>query len=95
LTRPRVGDFGWPPGGIGYVLERHAEEKATVVLPRDSVREAAQLLASIDGAREQLAALARNARLAAAYHSSDNWYKRRAEWTVDAFSRHVHAGATG
>jgi hypothetical protein len=45
-------------------------------------------LADLDRNRGKLAELARQARVAADYHSADNWYRKRAEWTIDAVARH-------
>jgi hypothetical protein len=36
-----------------------------------------------------LAALARKAHEAAVYHAADAWYRRRAEWTIEAVDKHA------
>lgn len=77
--------------GIGYVQERHAEERATYLLPRDQIGESALSLADLDRNRGKLVDLARLAKVAAEYHSADNWYRQRAEWTIEAVERHTRA----
>jgi glycosyltransferase involved in cell wall biosynthesis len=74
--------------GIDYVQERFAQEHATYLLPKDRIEESALQLADLDRNRGKLAELARQARVAADYHSADNWYRKRAEWTIDAVARH-------
>jgi glycosyltransferase involved in cell wall biosynthesis len=79
---------------IGYVLERHAQERATIVLPRDGIDESAMILLEMDRNRGNLAELSRRARDAAAVHSSEYWYRQRAQWTIEAVERHdFHAGS--
>ena len=78
--------------GIDYVLERDAQEHATLLMLRDKIEDSALRLVEVDSNRVQLAGLARFARDAAVYHSADNWYRRRAEWTVEAVDRHKLAG---
>jgi len=73
---------------IDYVRERADEEKAAVLLPSAAPDAAADALAGVCRDRERLAGLARAARRAAEYHSAENWYRRRAEWTIDAVERH-------
>jgi len=73
---------------IDYVRERDAQEHATCLLPRDQIEESAAALAAIGQNRGHLAELSRSARRAADYHSSENWYRRRAEWTIEAVVRH-------
>ncbi len=74
---------------IGYVLERHAQERAAVLLPRDKIEESATLLVELDRDRGKLAMLSRQARNAAAGHSSEHWYQQRAAWTIEAVERHA------
>jgi glycosyltransferase involved in cell wall biosynthesis len=76
---------------IGYVQERHEQEHATFLLPRDQIEDSATALAGLLRNPGQLAELSRSARAAAEYHSSENWYRRRAEWTIEAVERHNHA----
>jgi glycosyltransferase involved in cell wall biosynthesis len=76
---------------IGYVRERAAREKATYLLPRHRITEAAERLATLCRERLELASLSKAARNAADYHASENWYRRRAEWTIEAVVRH-HTG---
>ncbi len=72
---------------IAYVLEREREDSAALSVQRDPQAMAAAI-AELDRSRPRLAALARNAREAAKYHSADAWYRRRAEWTIEAVDRH-------
>jgi glycosyltransferase involved in cell wall biosynthesis len=73
---------------IPYVRERHAQDHATYPLPRDRIGESAAALAALDGNRRVLTELARSARAAANFHAAENWYRRRAEWTIEAVDRH-------
>lgn len=74
--------------GIEYVLERARGEGATVVLPRGDVAAAARVLHGVATRdRGRLAELSRAARRAALEHAADTWYRRRAEWTLDAVRR--------
>jgi len=73
---------------IGYVLERHAQEHATHLLPHDKIEESAQALAELCRNRDLLPKMSRAARAAADYHAAENWYRRRAEWTIEAVARH-------
>ncbi len=69
---------------IAYVRERSDAEGATVLLPRGDRDEAARRLARLDQERRRLAELAVKAREAGVYHAADKWYRRRAEWTIEA-----------
>jgi len=69
---------------IPYIKERAAEESATVLLPSDTVR-SAEILVSLSKDRQKLAAITWNALKASHLNSTDVWYKRRAEWTVEAY----------
>lgn len=73
---------------IDYVRERADEEKATVVLPLGDRETGADRLAALCRDRAKPAELARAARRAAEYHSAENWYRRRADWTIEAVERH-------
>lgn len=77
--------------GIGYVQERSSQERATFLLPQGQIQESAMLLLDLDRNRGKLADLARLARVAADYHSADNWYRQRAEWTIEAVEQHKRA----
>ncbi|MGD0462547.1 MAG: glycosyltransferase [Tepidisphaeraceae bacterium] len=73
---------------IDYVRERHAQEHAACLLPRDRIDESGAALAALAQNRRHLSELSRSARTAADYHASENWYRRRAEWTIEAVDRH-------
>lgn len=73
---------------IEYVRERAAEEGATVPLPRGDLEASASSILELSHRPDRLAGLARAARRAGAYHSADNWYRRRAEWTFEAVDQH-------
>jgi glycosyltransferase involved in cell wall biosynthesis len=75
--------------GIEYVKERAREEQAAVLLPRDDIPAAARLLHDLCRHRERLADLSWRARTAAEFHSAEAWYQRRAEWTFEAYDRHL------
>lgn len=80
--------------GIEYVLERARAERASLVLPRNDVGGAADLLVRADSHRRELAELALRASEAGRYHAADTWYARRAEWTFEAVSE-ARAGGRG
>ncbi len=73
---------------IDYVRERSEQEHATVVLPFEQIDASAKVLIDLDKNRGRLAELARAARTAAEYHTCENWYRRRTQWTIEAFERH-------
>lgn len=73
---------------ISYVLERHAQDKAVFLMPRNQIEKSAECLARLCSGVRQLEGLSRSARSGAEYHSSENWYRRRAEWTIEAVAQH-------
>lgn len=73
---------------IEYVRQRQEQEHAAHMLPRDRIDESAQALVELSRDRGRLAELSRAARVAAEYHSAENWYRRRAQWTIEAVERH-------
>jgi glycosyltransferase involved in cell wall biosynthesis len=75
---------------IPYVQERANEEGTTVLLPFKDVNGSAHIIKEINSNRNQLAALALSARKAAVYHAADVWYRRRADWTMEAHERRLH-----
>lgn len=76
---------------IGYVKERLEQEHAAFLLPRDQIEKSVFALSGLCGNRRQLADLSRSARSAAEYHAAENWYRRRAEWTIEAVEKHGRA----
>jgi glycosyltransferase involved in cell wall biosynthesis len=76
---------------IDYVKERSDQERAAYLLPRGHVEQSAVELVELCRHPHQLFALSRNARSAADFHSAENWYRRRAEWTSEAVERHRRA----
>ena len=73
--------------GIPYVIERAREEQATVVIPFRNQAAGAEVLRSLHGDRGRLGELALRALDAAAYHTAECWYTRRADWTLEAYER--------
>jgi glycosyltransferase involved in cell wall biosynthesis len=76
---------------IGYVRERLEQEHAAFLLPRDQIEQSAVCLSGLCRNRGQIAGLSRSARVAAQYHAAENWYRRRAEWTIEAVEQHGRA----
>jgi glycosyltransferase involved in cell wall biosynthesis len=76
---------------IGYVRERLEQEHAAFLLPRDEIEQSAVALSGLCRARGQLAGLSRSAQAAAQFHAAENWYRRRAEWTIEAVEKHGRA----
>lgn len=69
---------------IPYVQERHREEKATLLLPQDNPTAGAEAVAALATDPAQIATLAKAAHAAAHDNATDVWYRRRAEWTLEA-----------
>lgn len=69
---------------IDYLVERSEEEGAAVLIPREDAEAAVIRLVELDRARSRLAAMASAAYAAGEYHAADNWYRRRAAWTIEA-----------
>ncbi|MDG3005353.1 glycosyltransferase [Paludisphaera mucosa] len=78
---------------IEYVRERAAEDAAVVPLPKGDLEASADRAAEALRSPRRLDDLARRARRAGEYHAAENWYRRRAEWTFEAVSRHRTAKA--
>ncbi|MGH7215499.1 MAG: glycosyltransferase [Tepidisphaeraceae bacterium] len=72
---------------IEYVKERAAEERATFDLPRNDVKTSAERIAKLAKNRGQLTELTNAAHAAAETHCAESWYRRRAEWTIEAHER--------
>lgn len=72
---------------IPYVRERAAEEGAAVLMPAGEIETAAGILADLSRDPARIAELARAALRAGRDHASDVWYRRRADWTLDAWRR--------
>jgi glycosyltransferase involved in cell wall biosynthesis len=72
---------------IDYCVERHAAESATYLLPRGQIDVSAQRLVQLARQPEKLTELSIAAHKAAVYHAADNWYRRRAEWTFEAYEK--------
>ncbi|MBL8859730.1 MAG: glycosyltransferase [Planctomycetes bacterium] len=72
---------------IDYVRERDTTEHATVCLPRNEIDASARILMQIAADHTRLVPLSRAARVAAEHHSSESWYERRAQWTLEAHTR--------
>lgn len=70
---------------ILYVRERAAEEEATELLPGDRVEDAARIVGELARNGGRIARLTRNALKAGHENAADVWYRRRAEWTVEAY----------
>jgi glycosyltransferase involved in cell wall biosynthesis len=79
---------------IDYIRERIEEERAGWVLPRGSVGAIAEKIVDIDRDRSLLHNPTWAAWEAAHYHAADEWYRRRAEWTVEAYERDHCASTT-
>lgn len=77
---------------IDYVQERAAEENATWLLPSAQYQKSAESIIKLIKEPQTITALSFAARDAAEYHASENWYQRRAQWTIQAVDRHRFAG---
>ncbi len=74
--------------GIEYVREREREDGAARSVTANDESAAATLLLALQRDRAELARLSRQARKAALHHAADSWYRRRADWTIEAVARH-------
>jgi glycosyltransferase involved in cell wall biosynthesis len=77
---------------IDYVTERSHEESAAWLLPSRQVEASAHRLIQLASQPATLVELSFAARAAAEYHSVENWYERRATWTMEAVDRHRFKG---
>lgn len=73
--------------GIPYVRERAAEEQATVLLPFGETESAAACLMGLAVDPGRLSTLTIAALQAGRDNSTDRWYRRRADWTLEAFAQ--------
>ena len=72
---------------IPYVQERAAEEGATVLLPFGDIGASAKRVVETSGDSGRMAELTRAALRAGQSNATDVWYRRRADWTSEAFRR--------
>jgi glycosyltransferase involved in cell wall biosynthesis len=72
---------------IQFVRHRATAERAAVVFGVGDAGAGANELLRLDRDRSYLAPLMRRAREAGLEHSSENWYRRRREWTLEAVER--------
>jgi glycosyltransferase involved in cell wall biosynthesis len=79
--------------GIEFVRDRARADRCAITLERDNPEGAGRAIQEIDAGRQVLHGLSVAAIAAADYHSADNWYRRRAEWTFEAVEKHRHSAA--
>lgn len=72
---------------IPFVRLRAGADRAAVTFPVGDVAAGAEALVALDRDRSRLRALSIRARSAGLEHSTDNWYRRRRDWTVEAVER--------
>ncbi|MCG8585432.1 MAG: glycosyltransferase [Pirellulales bacterium] len=73
---------------IAYVRERAEQDRTVLLLPRDDEDATIEILLGLCREPTRLRELAKRSRTAAEYHAADRWYRRRAEWTIEAVGRH-------
>jgi glycosyltransferase involved in cell wall biosynthesis len=78
---------------IDYVKQCSATDRATFLLPRDDMDQAARRLSELAKDPSPLRSLAECAHAAAFNHSVENWYGRRAAFTIEAFERRSGTGS--
>jgi glycosyltransferase involved in cell wall biosynthesis len=76
--------IGW---NINYIKERSVSEGATWLMPLGDVPGSVARLLDLARDRPRFWQLTAAALHAAEYHAADNWYRRRAEWTVELMNR--------
>ncbi len=69
---------------IPYVRERAAADGAAVLLPLGDTGAAAGIVADLSRDPDRIATLARTALRAGRDNATDVWYRRRADWTLEA-----------
>ena len=69
---------------IPFLVHRVKQEGLGVLVDIHAVEHAAEQLRAFDMNRESLKAFSRSAREAGKTHSIQNWYRRRADWTLAA-----------
>jgi glycosyltransferase involved in cell wall biosynthesis len=77
---------------IQFIRHRAAQERAAVVFGVGDAEAGAEELMRLDRDRRALASLMRRARAAGLEHCSENWFRRRREWTLEAVDRRRLAG---
>jgi glycosyltransferase involved in cell wall biosynthesis len=76
--------LGWD---INFVRERSRRERAVCELPLGDISGSVLRLLDLLNDRPRLRRLTDAALVAAVDHSAENWYRRRAEWTIEAYAR--------
>ena len=76
---------------IEYVRERSREESATWLLPSGDKAGAVRRIIELAQSPQRLLELWRAARAAAEEHAAEAWYRKRAEWTIEAVDQ-FHTG---
>jgi glycosyltransferase involved in cell wall biosynthesis len=76
--------IGW---NINYIKERSNSEGATWLMPLEDVPGSVARLLDLARDRPRFWQLTEAALHAAEYHAADNWFRRRAEWTLDVMNR--------
>lgn len=72
---------------IPYVKERAAQDRGVLLLPSGQPEASAEILVQLATRSGPLSELARAAHRAGQKNAADRWYRRRAEWTLEAFAR--------
>lgn len=75
---------------IDYAVERADADGAAVLMPRDPLEMdgSVAILVGLDRNRQRLATLTTMAMRAAKRHAADNWYRQRADWTMEMVEYH-------
>jgi glycosyltransferase involved in cell wall biosynthesis len=76
--------IGW---NINYIKERSDSEGATWLMPLGDVPGSVARLLDLARDRPRFWQLTEAALHAAEHHAADNWYRRRAEWTLEMMNR--------
>jgi glycosyltransferase involved in cell wall biosynthesis len=72
---------------IPFVQHRAETDFAAVTFPVGDADAGAEVLLALDRDRGLLREISRRARSAGLHHATDNWYRRRREWTLEAVAR--------
>ncbi len=80
------------PGTSRTTRSAAQSEGATCLMPLKDVAGSVTQLVELARDRSRLSQLTEAALRAAHYHAADSWYRRRAEWTIEAIDRDTREG---
>ncbi|WP_432798132.1 glycosyltransferase family 4 protein [Poriferisphaera sp. WC338] len=76
---------------ISYNIGREKDDHAALILPRNDLQAALAKIKSLYDNPQKLISLSLEARKAGLKHTAENWYKKRAAWTLEAYEKHIRS----